>query len=110
MKTLACLNVGKVWASANGLGVTALRDIDTVGGQVLALRTSTGRLPCDSVVVAAGAWLGPMGRRFGLRLPVHAGKGYSFEVWPRQMPRHALLLLKRVSEPVHDPSVEVVAA
>jgi ABC-type nitrate/sulfonate/bicarbonate transport system ATPase subunit len=28
VKTLACLNVGKVWASANGLAVTALRDID----------------------------------------------------------------------------------
>ena len=30
---------------------------------------------------------------FGVRLPVEAGKGYSFEVRPRQMPRHALLLL-----------------
>jgi D-amino-acid dehydrogenase len=45
------------------------------------------------VVVAAGAWLGPLSLVFGAPLPVEAGKGYSFEIRPPQMPRHALLLL-----------------
>jgi D-amino-acid dehydrogenase len=35
-----------------------------------------------------------VGRLFGVRLPVEAGKGYSFEIRPRRMPRHALILLE----------------
>jgi D-amino-acid dehydrogenase len=82
-----------------GLGVaildgTELRDVDIQGSRVVALRTSSGRHHCESVVLAPGAWLGSLGRQFGVRLPVQAGKGYSFEVLPRRMPRHALLLLE----------------
>jgi D-amino-acid dehydrogenase len=71
-----------------------VRGIDTSGAHVRALDTSSGRIRCEVVALAAGAWLGPVGRSFGVRLPVQAGKGYSFEVLPRQMPRHALLLLE----------------
>jgi D-amino-acid dehydrogenase len=71
-----------------------LRDIDLEGARVSALHTSSGRCRCESVVLAAGAWLGQVSRLFGLRLPVQAGKGYSFAVRPRVMPRHALLLLE----------------
>jgi D-amino-acid dehydrogenase len=71
-----------------------LRDIDVEGARVSALRTSTGRYQCESVVLAVGAWLEPLGRVLGVRLPVQAGKGYSFDVRPRRMPRHALLLLE----------------
>jgi D-amino-acid dehydrogenase len=68
-------------------------DADLDGSRVVALRTSSGRYRCDQVVLAAGAWLGPLARVFGARLPIQAGKGYSFEIRPRSMPRHALLLL-----------------
>jgi len=71
-----------------------LQDIDLEGARVTALHTSAGRYRCEFVVLAAGAWLEPLGRLFGMRLPVQAGKGYSFEVRPRRMPRHALLLLE----------------
>jgi D-amino-acid dehydrogenase len=73
---------------------TKLRDVDIEGARVVALRTSTGRHQCQSLVLAAGAWLEQLGRLFGMRLPVQAGKGYSFDVRPRRMPRHALLLLE----------------
>src|SRR5437588_3501174 len=59
---------------------TELRDVDLEGARATALRTSTGRYQCESVVLAAGAWLGPLSRIFGVRLPVEAGKGYSFDV------------------------------
>ena len=68
-------------------------DADLEGSRLVALRTTTGRYRCDQVVLAAGAWLGPLARVFRTRLPIQAGKGYSFEVRPRRMPRHALLLL-----------------
>jgi D-amino-acid dehydrogenase len=73
---------------------TEVRDIDVEGSRLVALRTSTGRYRCECVVVAPGAWLASLARVFGARLPVEAGKGYSFELRPRQMPRHALLLLE----------------
>ena len=73
---------------------TEVRDVDVEGSRVVALRTSTGRHRCDRVVLAPGAWLASLARLFGARLPVEAGKGYSFELRPRQMPRHALLLLE----------------
>jgi D-amino-acid dehydrogenase len=81
-----------------GLGVrilegTEVRDVDLDGSRLAALRTSTGSYRCRSVVLAPGAWLASLARLVGTRLPVEAGKGYSFAVVPRLMPRHALLLI-----------------
>jgi D-amino-acid dehydrogenase len=73
---------------------TELRDVEFNGGRAATLHTSAGPLACELVVLAAGAWLGPLGHMFGVRLPVQAGKGYSFEIRPQRMPRHALLLLE----------------
>jgi D-amino-acid dehydrogenase len=73
---------------------TEVWDIDLAGDRVAAVHTSAGRLECDSVLLAAGSWLGPLGRLFDIRLPIQAGKGYSFEVVPPRMPSHALLLLE----------------
>jgi D-amino-acid dehydrogenase len=70
-----------------------VRDAELDGSRVVSLHTSTGRYRCDQIVLAPGAWLGPLARVFGARLPIQAGKGYSFEIRPRSMPRHALLLL-----------------
>ncbi|MCX4472608.1 FAD-binding oxidoreductase [Micromonospora sp. NBC_01655] len=44
----------------------------------------------DAVVVATGALLGGLTARFGVRQPVQAGRGYSFSVPVRQMPRGPL--------------------
>lgn len=40
----------------------------------------------DSVVLANGAWLGRLARRFGVRQPVQAGRGYSFSVTGQRLP------------------------
>ncbi|MFJ6194830.1 NAD(P)/FAD-dependent oxidoreductase [Micromonospora sp. NPDC092111] len=44
----------------------------------------------DVVVIATGALLGELAARFGMRQPVQAGRGYSFSVPVRQMPRGPL--------------------
>jgi D-amino-acid dehydrogenase len=74
-------------------GVEVL-DVDLAGGRAVSLRSTAGVDRCERVVLATGAWLASDARMFGLRLPVQAGKGYSFEVRPRTMPQHALLLLE----------------
>lgn len=85
------------WLSEQGVEIlegSELRDVELDGPRAVALRTSSGVHPCETVVLAAGAWLGPLSRLFGLRLPIQGGKGYSFSVRPRELPRHALLLLE----------------
>ncbi len=67
-------------------------DFERVGPAVTAVRTVVGRHEADAVVLAAGAWTPRLTRMLGMRLPVEAGKGYSFSVAPSVMPRHALLL------------------
>lgn len=58
-----------------GASVTSIRDL---GRRVL---TATGdEFACDVTVISAGAWLGRLARPFGVRMPVQAGRGYSFTV------------------------------
>ncbi len=47
---------------------------------------AVGRDRHDAVVVATGAWLGGLARRFGVRQVVQAGRGYSFSVPVEAMP------------------------
>ena len=44
----------------------------------------------DSVVIASGAWLGQLARKFGVKRVVQAGRGYSFTVVPEVMPTHPI--------------------
>ncbi|HEY2636874.1 MAG TPA: FAD-dependent oxidoreductase, partial [Solirubrobacteraceae bacterium] len=70
-----------------------VQDVEVEGGRVRRLRTAAGVVAPEAVVLAAGAWSGTLARRLGLRLPVTAGKGYSFTVEPVTPPRHAISLL-----------------
>ena len=48
--------------------------------------TEVGVRRHDAVVIATGAWLGALARRFGVRQTVQAGRGYSFSVPVERMP------------------------
>jgi len=65
-----------------GCAVEDLRD----DGDGVALTTADGEHRHDAVVVATGAWLTSLTRRFGVRQPVQAGRGYSFSVPVERMP------------------------
>jgi len=105
----AGLRVGEHWhvlpsslldglaAALRAAGTELLEDADVValerdGDAIRRVRTAAGDVEPDAVVLAAGAWTPRLARMIGLRLPVEAGKGYSFSVRPAVMPRHALLL------------------
>ncbi len=56
-------------------------------GYDVEVRTSDGqRRRVDAVVVASGAWFGPLVSRFGVRMTVQAGRGYSFSVPVDRLP------------------------
>lgn len=60
--------------------------VDTRGGRVLAACTD-GTREAAAVVLATGAWLPTIASRHGVRVPMHAGRGYSFTV-PTARPLH----------------------
>ncbi len=69
-----------------------LRDIARAGGHVTGVRLATGdgheeTLGCDAVVLATGAWSGPMASRLGLRVPLESERGYHIDLWE---PSHSL--------------------
>ncbi|MEV0400761.1 FAD-dependent oxidoreductase [Actinoallomurus sp. NPDC050550] len=79
----------------DGVGVTeheAVRGFHFRDGRIAALRTTSGDIECSSVVVAAGAWSVDLLRWLGVRLPLQAGKGYSFSVDLDPAPEHPLYL------------------
>jgi D-amino-acid dehydrogenase len=60
-------------------GVIAVETVTGLdrGGQV---ETASGTLSADVAVIATGAAIGRLARPLGVRVPVHAGRGYSFAV------------------------------
>jgi glycine oxidase len=61
----ACLNP---WHSVEGYVIDD-------GRRVKAIRTSSGTIPCGLVIVAAGAWSGPLLETIGVRVPTPPVKG-----------------------------------
>ncbi|MGW0943030.1 NAD(P)/FAD-dependent oxidoreductase [Streptomyces sp. NPDC002623] len=93
--TLAASGV-KVHEHVEALGFRVL------GGRVTALRTAQGEIPCAAVVVAAGMRSARLLGTLGIRLPLQAGKGYSFSVELDPAPRHTLYFGERraVASPI----------
>jgi D-amino-acid dehydrogenase len=60
-------------------------------GTVRAATTAAGPIEADAFVLAAGSWTQPLARRLGVHFPMQPGKGYTFMVKPKVMPRHGIL-------------------
>ena len=63
---------------ATGPGSEVIDIVDA--GQGVRVVTAGGVEEFDAAVLATGAWLGKLARRFGVRSVVQAGRGYSFSV------------------------------
>jgi len=80
-------------------GVTIEEHTDVLEILARGVRTESGIVDADAVVLATGAWTPAL-----LRLPVLGGKGYSFTVQPNVMPTHSLLFVEShvACSPFHD--------
>jgi D-amino-acid dehydrogenase len=58
---------------------------------VRAIRTGAGDIAGDHFLLAAGSWTTPLVRKLGLSIPMEPGKGYSFLLTPKEMPKHGIL-------------------
>lgn len=66
-------------------GGVAVHEIADEGTGVVVRGAGEG-VRADAVVLATGTWLGELAAPFGVRVPVRAGRGYSFTVVPERMP------------------------
>jgi D-amino-acid dehydrogenase len=66
-------------------GATVVDLVET-GAGIDVVTAEGSRESFDSVVLATGAWLGRLARRFGVRRVVQAGRGYSFSVAVDHLP------------------------
>lgn len=64
---------------------------DRTNGTVRAALTTQGEVSADAFVLAAGSWTTRLARELDLKLPMEPGKGYSFLLEPKVMPRHGIL-------------------
>jgi D-amino-acid dehydrogenase len=71
-----------------GAGVESF---DTTDAAVRAARTSTGEFAGDAFILAAGSWTTLLAQKLGVEIPMEPGKGYSFLIKPKVMPRHGIL-------------------
>jgi len=74
------------------VGVTGFRKVN---GKVATVETTAGDIECESVAIAAGPWSAKLLKTLGHRIPMQAGKGYSFNVDLESPPEHALYLSDR---------------
>src|SRR5699024_6016693 len=71
-----------------GVAVSALHDVGDRGVVVVTTDHETHRF--DAVVAANGAHLNQLTKKFGVRQPVQAGRGYSFSVPAESVPNGPL--------------------
>jgi D-amino-acid dehydrogenase len=71
---------------------TEVRRLDVAARQVRAVVTGHGPVPVTGAVLAGGASCGTLLRPLGIRLPLTAGKGYSFLRRLRTLPRQPIHL------------------
>ncbi|QSE87332.1 FAD-binding oxidoreductase (plasmid) [Rhodococcus pseudokoreensis] len=83
---LASLYKAVVEAGGRVLEGDAVTGISDTGGDVRVDLADGTTLRTDTVVLAAGGWISPLARKFGVRTPVQAGRGYSFSMPAEGLP------------------------
>jgi D-amino-acid dehydrogenase len=74
---------------------TAVTRLVVERGRVVEVVAGETSIPCEAVVIAAGAWSGDLLGSLGAPVLLQAGKGYSFSVHLPTPPRQPILLADR---------------
>jgi D-amino-acid dehydrogenase len=79
-------------AGAEVLTGREVAGVDRHDGRTVVRFADGADLVADAVVLANGTWLGRLARPHGVRRLVQAGRGYSFTVYPEQVPANPVYL------------------
>ncbi|WP_306420605.1 FAD-binding oxidoreductase, partial [Arthrobacter sp. JCM 19049] len=72
------------------IGSFNVTDVRDNGGSVTVIGSEGRAITADHVVMATGAWMNDLTKKFGVNVVVQAGRGYSFTVKPEHMPTHPI--------------------
>ncbi|GAA5228747.1 NAD(P)/FAD-dependent oxidoreductase [Paeniglutamicibacter antarcticus] len=72
------------------VGSFNVTDVRDNGSSVTVIGSEGRAITADHVVMATGAWLNDLTKKFGVNVVVQAGRGYSFTVQPEVMPTHPI--------------------
>lgn len=73
--------------------VGEVTDVARDRGRVTGLRVGGETIPCDTAVLATGAWSGPLARKMGINVLLESERGYHLELWePSVMPRSPVMV------------------
>jgi D-amino-acid dehydrogenase len=86
------LNALHRWLRSKGVKIVPNCLASQINGKQI--QTSRGSFEADQFVIASGIWSTELAKNIGLKLPMMAGKGYSFTIAnPIQTPLHCSLLV-----------------
>jgi len=70
------------------LRIAEVQDVACDGDKVAGVLTDQGRIDCDRVVIATGAWSKPLAKILGVDVPLESERGYHMEFYePSVVPR-----------------------
>ncbi|WP_170405511.1 NAD(P)/FAD-dependent oxidoreductase [Ruegeria arenilitoris] len=70
-----------------------VEDVVREKGRVTGVRANGETIPCDTAIVTAGVWSGPLAKRLGISVPLESERGYHLElVDPSAMPRSPVMV------------------
>ncbi|EEE35934.1 oxidoreductase, FAD-binding [Rhodobacteraceae bacterium KLH11] len=68
-------------------------DVVEENGKVTGVRAGGETLACDTAIVTAGVWSGPLAKRLGISVPLESERGYHLElIAPSAMPRSPVMV------------------
>ncbi|MTI00877.1 FAD-binding oxidoreductase [Roseibium sp. RKSG952] len=71
----------------------AVDDIVRNNGKVTGVLTEGETIACDTAIVTAGVWSGPLAKRLGISVPLESERGYHLElIEPSAMPRSPVMV------------------
>ncbi len=70
-----------------------VEDVTRDAGKVTGVRAGGETIACDTAIVSAGVWSGPLAKRLGISVPLESERGYHLElVAPSAMPRSPVMV------------------
>ncbi|WP_170419318.1 NAD(P)/FAD-dependent oxidoreductase [Ruegeria atlantica] len=71
----------------------AVEDVVHENGKVSGVRAAGETIPCDTAIVTAGVWSGPLASKLGVSVPLETERGYHLElVEPSAMPKSPVMV------------------
>lgn len=73
-----------------------LTDLEISGNKVTGVRTTSGLIKANQVIMATGSWSKDLAKKLRLRVPILGGKGYALIVPPLDIqPQHPMMLVEK---------------